>query len=37
MFSEKTGWELGQGGKVNIAPVQKAAAQVGHRQRKNLC
>jgi hypothetical protein len=29
MFRRKTGWELGQGGKVDMAPIQVAAAQVG--------
>ena len=29
MFSNKTGWELGQGGQVKMAPIHKAAAQVG--------
>ena len=29
MFAKKTGWELGQGGKVKMGPIQKAAAQVG--------
>jgi hypothetical protein len=29
MFSNKTGWELGQGGQVKLAPIHKAAAQVG--------
>ena len=29
MFSKKTGWELGQGGQVKMAPIHKAAAQVG--------
>ena len=29
MFSEKTGWELGQGGKVRMGSIHKAAAQVG--------
>ena len=29
MFSNKTGWELGQRGQVKIASIHKAAAQVG--------
>jgi len=29
MFSNKTGWELGQGGKVKMSGIQKAAAEVG--------
>ena len=29
MFSNKTGWELGQGGKVKMGGIQKAAAEVG--------
>ena len=29
MFTKKTGWELGQAGKVKMRPIQKAAAQVG--------
>jgi uncharacterized sulfatase len=29
MFSEKTGWELGQGGNVKMGAIHRAAAQVG--------
>ena len=29
MFSKKTGWELGQSGKVKMSAIHKAAAQVG--------
>ena len=29
MFSKKTGWELGQGGYVNMTAIHKAAAKVG--------
>ena len=29
LFSKQTGWEFGQGGKVKMAPIHKAAAQVG--------
>ncbi len=29
LFSKQTGWTLGQTGKVNLAPVLRAAAQVG--------
>ena len=29
MFSNKTGWELGQGGQVKMGSIHKAAAQVG--------
>ncbi len=29
MFRKKTGWELGQAGKINMAPILAAAAQVG--------
>ena len=29
MFAKQTGWELGQGGHVNMGPIQRAAAQVG--------
>ena len=29
MFAKQTGWELGQGGRVKMGPIQRAAAQVG--------
>jgi uncharacterized sulfatase len=36
MFLNKTGWELGQSGKVNMAPIQAAAAQVGFASEKSI-